>query len=202
MHISDGVLTAPLLIAGGILGLAGVAVGLAGTPPRAVPKVAMVAAVFFAASLVHVPVGPVHMHLVLIGLAGLLLGRSLPPAVLVALVFQAVLFGFGGLTTLGVNTCIMSLPGIAVYYLLHGLVSGPDQRLALVAGFGAGFTAIVLAAAMLMFVLLATGQAFAATAKVVFFAHLPLALVEGLLTMFAVAFLRKVRPILLAGVAT
>ena len=45
----------------------------------------------FVASLVHVPVGPSSMHLVLNGLLGLLLGWAAFPAILVGLLLQAVL---------------------------------------------------------------------------------------------------------------
>jgi len=201
LHISDGVLGAPTLVIGGVVALVGVGLGLAATEPRDIPKMSMTAAVFFLASFVHVPVGPVHMHLMLIGLVGLLLGRAVLPAVLVALTFQAILFGYGGWTTLGVNTCVIGLPGIAVYYLLRRWVASDNRTTALAAAFAAGVVGVVAAAALLMLVLITTGQAFVATAKVVFLAHLPLAGAEGVLTLFLVAFLRKVRPQMLAGAA-
>jgi len=37
-------------------------------------------------------------------------------------------------------------------------------------------------------------EAFAVAAKLVVIAHLPVMLIEGILTMFCVSFLRKVRP--------
>jgi cobalt/nickel transport system permease protein len=53
-------------------------------------------------SLVSVPVGPGSVHLLLNGLMGLLLGWAAVPAILVALILQAVFFGFGGILVLGV----------------------------------------------------------------------------------------------------
>ena len=59
----------------------------------------------------HVPVGPFSMHLVLSGIAGLLLGWGTLTVVTVGLLLQALFIGFGGLTVLGVNISIMALPG-------------------------------------------------------------------------------------------
>ena len=73
MHISEGVLSAPVLVAGGALAAAGVAVGLRKLDYERVPQVAMLSAAFFVASLIHVPVGPSNVHLVLNGLVGLVL---------------------------------------------------------------------------------------------------------------------------------
>lgn len=199
MHISDGVLAAPTLLAGAALAVTGVGIGLAVTPPREIPKVAMLAATLFVASLVHVPIGPVHMHLVLIGLAGLLLGWAALPALLIALTLQAVLFGYGGLTTLGVNVCVMGVPAVAVGVVLRRPAAGARRDVALAAGFAAGALSILLAATLLMLALWTTGDSLRALAKAVFVAHLPLAIVEGVLTAFVVGFVRRVRPELLTG---
>jgi cobalt/nickel transport system permease protein len=77
---------------------------------KEVPKVAILSSVFFVASLIHVPLGPSSVHLILNGIMGVLLGWTAFPAILVALALQGVLFQFGGITTLGVNTLNMALP--------------------------------------------------------------------------------------------
>ena len=71
-------------------------------------------AAFFAGSLIAIPVGPSSVHLMLGGLIGLMLGTAAFPALFVALALQALLFGMGGLTTLGVNTLNMALPGVVL----------------------------------------------------------------------------------------
>ena len=63
-------------------------------------------AAFFVASLIHVSIGPTSVHLLLNGLLGVIVGRRAPLAVLLGLTLQAVLFGHGGFTTIGVNTCV------------------------------------------------------------------------------------------------
>ena len=85
MHISEGVLSAPVLLTGAALTAGGVAVGLKKMDSEKVPLVGVLSSAFFGASLIHVPVGPSAVHLVLNGLLGLLLGWSAFPAILVGL---------------------------------------------------------------------------------------------------------------------
>ena len=108
MHISEGVLSPAVLGGGAALTVVGTAIGLKKLDYEAIPRVAILSAAFFVASLIHVPVGPVGLHLVLNGLMGLLLGWLAFPAILIALFLQALLFQYGGLTVLGVNTVIMA----------------------------------------------------------------------------------------------
>jgi cobalt/nickel transport system permease protein len=112
MHISEGVLSGPILISGGALAAAGTAIGLKNLDYDRIAKAGILAAVFFVAALIHVPIGPTNAHLILNGLVGLLLGWAAFPVILVALVLQAILFQFGGITALGVNTMIMALPAV------------------------------------------------------------------------------------------
>ncbi|HIJ20834.1 MAG TPA: cobalt transporter CbiM, partial [Deltaproteobacteria bacterium] len=108
MHISEGILSGPVLISGVALAAAGTAIGLKKLDYERIPRAAILAASFFVASLIHVPVGPSSVHLILNGIVGLILGWGAFPVILVALVLQAIFFQFGGITTLGVNTMIMA----------------------------------------------------------------------------------------------
>ena len=67
-------------------------------------QVGILSSAFFMASLIHVPIGPSSVHLLLNGIVGLLLGWGAFPAILVGLALQAMFFQFGGITVLGVNT--------------------------------------------------------------------------------------------------
>ena len=97
MHISEGVLSAPVLISGGALTVAGTAIGLKRLDYDKITHVGILSAAFFVASLIHVNVGPASVHLILNGIVGLLLGWAAVPAILVALTLQALFFQFGGL---------------------------------------------------------------------------------------------------------
>ena len=146
MHISEGVLSAPVLGAGAALAAAGTAVGLKKMDYEHLPRVALISAVFFVASLIHLPLGPTSMHLVLSGLTGLILGWASFPAILVALALQALLFQFGGLLVLGVNTVTMALPAVVCYLLFSRFIKSGSRGLAAVAAFLAGAGAIFLSA--------------------------------------------------------
>jgi cobalt/nickel transport system permease protein len=164
MHISEGVLSAPVLIGGGILAVAGVGIGLKKLDYERVPRVAVLSAAFFVASLIHLPVGPSSVHLVLNGLVGVLLGWAAFPALLIGLLLQAVLFGFGGLTVLGVNTVVMGIPALACYVLFSRRLRTAPPRWAFGYGFAAGVTGILGGCLLLSVALLTTGGEFAGVA--------------------------------------
>jgi len=197
MHISEGILSAPVLVTGALIAAGGVGIGLKKTPNEKIPEVGVLSAAFFVASLIHVPLGPTSVHLILNGLVGLLLGWAAFPAILVGLVFQAILFQFGGLTTLGVNTVTMALPAVAGYYLFGPAVRSKSRRAALIGAFLCGVFGVLGAAVLVAFALFWTGQSFLEAGKMVVYAHVPVMIIEGFLAMFCVAFLRKVKPDLL-----
>lgn len=147
MHISEGVLSAPVLIGGGALTAAGTAIGLKSLDYDRIMVVAILTSTFFIASLIHVPAGPASIHLVLNGLLGLLLGWTCFPAILVALLLQAVFFQFGGLSVIGVNTFNMAAAALASFYLVRPWLKQQKTRAA--AGFIGGFLSILLAALMM-----------------------------------------------------
>ncbi len=193
VHISEGILSAPVLAAGAALATGGVALGLRKMDYERIPEVAVMTSAFFVAGLVRIPLGPASIHLVLGGLMGLLLGWMCFPAMLVALGLQAVLFQFGGLTTLGVNTFNMAAPAVAVHYLFRRLVL-KEKTAAAAAGFLSGSLAIIGATALLAVSLVTTGEEFSALAKTLVAVNLPAAVVEGVITAFIVIFLRMVKP--------
>ena len=198
MHISEGVLSGPVLVAGAVVALGGTAVGLRKLALDQVPQAGMLAAAFFVASLIHVPVGPSSAHLILNGLVGLLLGWAAFPTILTALLLQAMLFQYGGITTLGVNTVIMALPALVCYYLFCPLVL-KSRRLAIPAAFACGAGAVLLGAVVAAVSLMFTESNFLALAGLIVTAHLPVMAIEGVITVFCVLFLRKVKPEMLAG---
>jgi cobalt/nickel transport system permease protein len=198
MHITEGVLSFPVLAAGAGAAALGIWMGLRRLQEDRLVLAAVLAATFFLGTLIHVPVGPSSVHLLLSGLAGLLLGWTVFPVIFVGLLLQAMLFQFGGLLVLGVNTCIVALPALICGTLLRSLPargSGP----ALAAGFGAGAGAVLGTALLAASALALTDQGFMAAARLVVVAHLPVAVIEGLVTMFGVAFLRRTRPDLLVA---
>lgn len=193
MHISEGVLSLPVLLSGWTVAVTGTAIGLKRMRHEQLPTVAVLSACFFVASLIHIPIGPSSVHLILSGLLGVVLGTSAFPAIMVALMLQAVLFQFGGITSLGVNTTTMALPAVISYFVFRSfIISGGIHSQ--VAAFLCGSLSILMSAVLAAVSLAASGQAFVPAAKLIILAHIPIMVVEGLITMAAVSFLYKVRP--------
>ena len=198
MHISEGVLSGPVLISGGAMAAAGTAIGLKKLDYDRIAQAGMLSAAFFVASLIHVPVGPANAHLILNGLVGLLLGWAAFPAILVALVLQAILFQFGGITALGVNTMIMASPAVLCYIVCSPFLH-KKSALALPAAFACGFLSVLLSALVLGLALVFTEENFLEVSAIVIVAHIPVMIIEGIVTALCVAFLKKVQPTMLPG---
>lgn len=158
-------------------------------------EVSMLTATFFVASLIHVPIGPASIHLVLNGLLGIILGWASFPAILVGLLMQSVFFQYGGLVVLGVNGVNMALPAVLCFYLARPFMKNP-KTLPL-AGFIAGSSAIFLSAICMALSLAFTDAGFLTTAKITVLANIPIMIIEGFITMFVVSFISRVHPELL-----
>ena len=202
MHLHEAVLSgSPEGIAVLCLGAAGTAVGTAiglrQMDYDQVPRVAIVSSAFFVVSLIHIPLGVASVHLVLNGLIGLILGWAAFPALLIALLLQAVLFGHGGLLALGVNTMAMGMPAVLCYHLFHHAVAWSRDFPALLAAGSAGAVGMLGSACLWASALWIAGREFQLAAKAVFAFHAAVAVAEAVVTLSAVAFLRKVRPELL-----
>jgi cobalt/nickel transport system permease protein len=197
MHISEGVLSLPVLASGALLTLGGLYKGLKAIKDEDMPKAGILSAVFFTASLIHINIGPSSTHLVLSGLIGLIMGWAAFPVIFTGLLLQGLLFSFGGLTTLGINTFNMAAPAVLVSLILARPVNGSRPVLASAGGFLSGSVPILLSAAMVAFCLALSGDQLITVAWAVFLSNLPIAVIEGLVCMFCVQFLRKVRPAIL-----
>ena len=198
MHISEGVLSGPVLFSGAALAAVGTAIGLKKIDYDKIARVGMLSGAFFVASLIHVPLGPTNVHLILNGIVGLVLGWAAFPAILVALALQAVFFQFGGITVLGVNTVIMALPAV-LCYVVFGRLLHWRPAVALAAAFACGFLAVFISGILVGVALMFTEERFFAVSVAVVAAHLPVMTIEGIVTALCVAFLRRVQPSMLAG---
>lgn len=198
MHIPDGVLSTPVLVTTGALSAAGVAYGLKKIDDECIPKAALLAAVFFVASLIHVPIGPASSHLLLNGLMGLLIGWAAFPALLIALLLQSLFFGFGGITSLGANVFNMGLPAILTYLLFASFMTpAASQKKVFGVACLAGVLSILLTCLCGSLTLLASGKEFMSAVMAIVLAHIPIMVIEGFVTGFVMVFLYKVRPELL-----
>jgi cobalt/nickel transport system permease protein len=195
MHIVDGALSTEVVVGGAVLTAAGLGLGLRKLDVERIPAAGVLSATFFIASLIHVPVGPSSVHLILNGMAGLILGWAAFPALFVGLLLQAVFFGFGGLTVLGVNAFNIAMPAIIVHYICRsGIARSSGPSIAAIWGAVGGALSIALTTVFVGISLALTGEAFLPAAKLVFFAHLPVMAIEGALTAAAVLLAWRVKP--------
>ena len=192
MHISEGVLSAPVLLAGWAVTAPAVAAILWRVRQAEIPRIACFSALFFVASFVHLPVGVSSMHLMLSGLVGAFLGSRAILAIFVALFLQGVFFGFGGLSVLGVNTAVIGFPAV-----LGGLFAAAAKaqelkvRTQKIYLFLAGFVPIVCSMLLLDLVLFISGREFFAIATLISLEGAILAVLEGIITLFALSFIAK-----------
>ena len=198
-HIPDGVLSVPVLVGGGVVTAAALAYALKKLDEDSLPRVAVLAALFFVASLMSVAIGPTRVHLLLSGLMGLIIGWAAVPAVFVGLVLQAIFFGFGGVTTLGVNTMNIALPGVLWAMLLAPLLVNATPRRAAMVGATVAVLSVASTAVMVALALTLSDAGYTLSARIVLLSYGPLLVGEAILTGFACAFLVRVSPDMLGA---
>jgi len=199
MHISDGILSAPTLAVGFVGTVALAAVTMRKLDMEDIPKISVITAVFFVASLIKIPIGATSIHLILNGMVGVVLGWRAFPAIMLGLILQAILFGHGGITVIGVNAVMLgggALLGFMVWQLRHRF---QIKKRELVFAALAGATSVFSSGIILALALLTTGEAFWATAYYVLAAHVPIILIEAAVVGSSAVFLTKVKPEILAG---
>jgi cobalt/nickel transport system permease protein len=205
MHIPDGFLspqiTVPAYAVSAPLWAWGVRKHFDRAATEALPVIGSLTALAFVIQTIMIPVpGGTSTHLVGVTLLALLY-HPLVAFVCESLVLllQALLFGAGGITVLGVNALAMGLLGPLAGWLVHRLLRGLSEK---GATFLAGYTAMQVAT---LAVVLTLGlqhhlsekyfpMPLAVTFTAMMVPSLTVAgLVEGLYTVFALSLLRKAK---------
>ena len=201
VHIADGILAPEVWISGFALTGVILAYTLFKTKAEEIPKLSLVTSAVFVASLIHIPIGPTSVHLILAGLAGVLLARGAYPSVFVALLLQAFLFQHGGITTLGINTFNIGIPALAAYALfVFGVNHTKSRHRFVIFGGLAGGMAVAFAVLLTSIALLLGGEEFFGVAALLAVAHVPVIIIEGVVIGSIIGFLRRVKPEMLTGV--
>lgn len=190
MHISEGVLRPEIIVPASVATACLAGYFLWRLRSDEIVRTAAMSAVFFMGSFIHVPLGVTSIHLMLSGLVGIFAGANAFLAILIALIFQGLLFGFGGLSVLGLNAIMIGLPAI-----LGGVFAKHLEHK--INWFLAGFVPIFISAIILSAVLLLNGEEFKALAGVVLVSNLVLMAIEGVISFFVISFILKVKPELL-----
>jgi len=204
MHIPDGMISLGACAIGYVASGALTSYSLnkirkSHNPSKDITRIALGTAVFFTATLISIPVPPASVHPILAGLCGISLGIYAPAAILVSLFFQAILFSHGGLSTLGVNALILSLPallGWKVHETLYRYVKrNPVSTWCLgflngiiSSGLAISFFAIVITLFMPSYI---DAEAEKYSLIILITAHIPLLLVESAITGFAANYIER-----------
>ena len=196
MHISDGVLPFSVTAGGYALSMALAAWSARRITSEDLPKVAVVTSAFFVASLINIPLGLTSAHLLLPGLAGALLGPTAFLAIGLGLLLQSLLFQFGGLTALGANTLMMGVPAMLCGWFFQKYKGQTQLRQSIIGGL-TGASGTALAALILALLLAGGGEDFFGVAKIALLAHVPVIIIEGIVSALTIGFLARVKPALL-----
>lgn len=206
LHAPDGFFSMPVIIACYAVVAAVVAFSIRranrNLNERLVPVMGVMAAFIFAAQMLNFPVaGGTSGHLIGGALAAIMLGPWAAILVMVAVVgLQALLFQDGGLIVLGVNIVNMSivsvLAGYGAYWVTQRFGSGFAPIM--VGGFAAAWLSVVISAVSTALLLSMSGTSPLAIAlPAMTLAHMLIGIGEGLITVFALMFIRQARPELL-----
>jgi len=171
-------------------------------PRGEIPKASLLTAAFIVASLIHIPVPPTTVHLMLSGLMGMLLGYYAVPAILIGITLQAIMFHHGGITTIGINTINFAIPALLSYFLFSNLIRKiklNTKSLSLI-GFTAGIFGSALSVLMFTLILvifIPTELSVIQEKQAIFtlsLAHIPVILIEGVFSALLLAYLYKTKP--------
>ncbi len=208
MHVPDGILPAEAwigayVVAGVITAYSLRKINQQDDPREAVPKAAMMTAAFFVASSIFFPLPPpmTSAHLILAGTMGVVLGWYAFPSILIGLVLQAIVFGHGGITTFGANALIMGVPALISFALFQSAKQRIHQKwTSLFVGFLAGFLGVAFAAVIFYSFVIGTlpadiDRSAEINATIILcLSHIPVAILEGVFTVYLINYLRKTRP--------
>lgn len=206
LHAPDGFFSLPVAIVGYIIAAVFIGISIRQTNKslneRIVPMMGVMAAFIFAAQMLNFPVaGGTSGHLVGGALAAIVLGPWAAILVMTAVVgLQALLFQDGGLVVLGLNIVNMSIVSVIAGYGAYWVSRkvGTTFTHLLIGGFIAAWLSVVASSITTALQLGASGTTPLALAlPAMIGVHMLIGIGEGLITVFALSFIKAARPALL-----
>jgi len=192
MHISDGVLSLESTIVVSAISFIALIKAIKELKNEEISLTAVASAMFFIASFIHIPFGVTQIHLILLGVIGILISWSSFVAIFVALLLQALLLGYGGVASLGVNLFIMAMPAVIVHKIYHTqLFSKLKDK---VKFFLVGFIGTFFATLFITIILYFSNDEYNYAAFTLFSVNIITMIIEGIVSMFLLLFIKKVYP--------
>lgn len=200
MHISEGILSPEVCVAG-FAGAALIgAAALNKIREEEIPLLSVMGACFFISSLIHFKFFFTSLHLTLGGLTAVVLGRRAFAPILVGLFFQALMFQHGGLSTLGINSVIIGLPALLTGWIFQKLASKLKPGTLAAAGGILTFLSVLASAALAMGVIMFSDKGLFNAAFAFSASFIVLGVLEGMVTALAVSLFLRIKPeMLFAG---
>ena len=195
MHISDGIISIEVATVSAVATLAFCVYSFKNLTNEKIALVASMSALFFVTSFIHIPFGVTQIHLMLIGFIGIFLGSVAFISIAIALILQALLLGFGGLSSLGANILVMALPAYLVYLIFKlEILKRLNEK---VKFFLVGFLGVFISSLLLFTVLVFSKDEYLVVAYSIIAVNIPTMILEGLVTMFLLLYIKKSMPKLL-----
>ncbi|MBF7065037.1 cobalt transporter CbiM [Aliarcobacter butzleri] len=195
MHISDGIISIEVATVSAVATLAFCVYSFKNLTNEKIALVASMSALFFVTSFIHIPFGVTQIHLMLIGFIGIFLGSLAFISIAIALILQALLLGFGGLSSLGANILVMALPAYLVYLIFKlEILKRLNEK---VKFFLVGFLGVFISSLLLFSVLVFSKDEYLAVAYSIIAVNIPTMILEGIVTMFLLLYIKKSMPKLL-----
>ena len=195
MHISDGIISIEVATVSAVATLAFCVNSIKNLTNEKIALVASMSALFFVTSFIHIPFGVTQIHLMLIGFIGIFLGSVAFISIAIALILQALLLGFGGLSSLGANILVMALPAYLVYLIFKlEILKKLNEK---VKFFLVGFLGVFISSLLLFTVLVFSKDEYLAVAYSIIAVNIPTMILEGIVTMFLLLYIKKSMPKLL-----
>ena len=192
MHISDGVLSLEVTVVSTIVAFAFFVYSFRSLNNEKIVLASAFSALFFVASFIHIPFGRTQIHLMLLGFIGVFLGSVAIFSISLALILQALLLGYGGVVSIGVNLFIMAAPAVIVYYINKTeifLKINEKIRFFLIGFLGAFFATLFLVA-----ILYFSKAEYEWAAYSIFGVNIFTMVIEGFVSMFLLMFIKKTYP--------
>lgn len=192
MHISDGIIDTNISIIANVAAVGLIYVSGKNVSSEEIPRMGMMGAALFVASLLHFPLAGISFHLGLFGLAGIILGKHAFPAVFAAILFQSLIFQHGGLLSVGINSINMGAGAFAAWKIWQLKIIPEYLRAAL-----AGLSGILIPVLLIGVEFQVSG--YGRGIYYLFSVYLIVAVIEGVISLSAVRFFRLVKPDMLGN---
>jgi len=200
MHIPDGYLSIPVVVGCGAISICGLFIAgrrMRGSIDQAqVPAVGVIAAFIFAAQMINFPIaGGTSGHVLGGVLSAVLVGPEAAVLIMsIVLIVQALLFGDGGILSLGANIFNMALIGAWGGFLLFRLFKKLLQKDTMALGVAAWLSVVIPASMCAIELSLSGSVALSVALPLMAGIHAVIGIGEAIVTIVAISLVRRVRP--------